>query len=312
MNRQFTAAEPFLPAMTAPSVSWGVDSEYGRLEEVLLCAPDHMRWEPDANAVARMVAQTGKDRFDPELAKAQHAALAETLGAAGVTIRWLDPDPGQPSQTFTRDSSFMTPWGAVVTLMDAPVRRGEYAGVLQFYLSHGVPVWRVVTQGSVEGGDVHVVMPGKALIGYSDGRTTLKGARQVAGWFEEAGWEVRLQYFPEHFLHIDVLFCMLGEGVAVVCKDVLGDDFVRDVTVDYDLHTVVDVSYNEAMALGANGVALGDGKVLMARLGPGSRITERLRAEGLTVYDLDLSMFVLDGGGPHCLTMPLRRKSPAA
>jgi N-dimethylarginine dimethylaminohydrolase len=134
----------------------------------------------------------------------------------------------------------------------------------------------------------------------------------VAGWFEAVGWEVRLQHFPEHFLHIDVLFCMLGDGVAAICTDVLGRKFVEDVTADYGIHTVVDVTYNEAMALGANGVALGGGKVLMAKQASGSRISEKLRAEGLDVTELDLGMFVLDGGGPHCLTMPLRRKSVGA
>jgi N-dimethylarginine dimethylaminohydrolase len=62
------------------------------------------------------------------------------------------------------------------------------------------------------------------------------------------------------------------------------------------------------MALGANGVALGGGRVLMAQQASGSEISAKLRAEGLAVTELDLSMFVLDGGGPHCLTMPLKRK----
>jgi arginine deiminase len=33
-----------------------------------------------------------------------------------------------------------------------------------------------------------------------------------------------------------------------------------------------------------------------------------LRAEGLVVLEPDLSLFTAGGGGPHCLTCPLRRE----
>ena len=39
----------------------------------------------------------------------------------------LDPDEALPYQVYARDSSFMTPWGAVVTQMHQWWRRGEYA-----------------------------------------------------------------------------------------------------------------------------------------------------------------------------------------
>lgn len=286
---------------------WGIDSEFAPLKDVLLCRPDHMRWVPEDNAVTKLMAENGAG-FDLALAKDQHQALADTLAAAGVRLHWLDLDPGQSDQVFTRDSSFLTPWGAVITLMSSPFRRGEYAKVLEFYLSQNIPVWRLVTEGTVEGGDVHVIAPGKLMIGYSGLRTSKEGAEQVAGWFRDAGWETRLIYFPEHFLHIDVLFCVLAEGVAVICTEVLGAETVADLKAEYGLHTIIDVSYSEAMALGANGVALGEGRVLMAKQQVGSKIAEQLRAGGLQVTELDLSQFVLDGGGPHCLTMPLRRQ----
>ena len=34
----------------------------------------------------------------------------------------------------------------------------------------------------------------------------------------------------------------------------------------------------------------------------------QLRALGLTVFDPDLEMFTLGGGGAHCLAQPLRRE----
>ncbi|MDH3694476.1 MAG: hypothetical protein OER96_07910 [Gammaproteobacteria bacterium] len=37
-------------------------------------------------------------------------------------------------------------------------------------------------------------------------------------------------------------------------------------------------------------------------------LNERLRAEGFEVFDPDMSMFTLGGGGVHCLCQSLRRK----
>ncbi len=37
-------------------------------------------------------------------------------------------------------------------------------------------------------------------------------------------------------------------------------------------------------------------------------LNEALRAHGLTVRELDLSMFTLGGGGAHCLVQALRRE----
>ena len=68
----------------------------------------------------------------------------------------------------------------------------------------------------------------------------------------------------------------------------------------------IDVPYRDAMALGCNILALGRGRVVSAR--GSAALNAALRAEGLTVLDPELSLFTAGGGGPHCLTGPLRRE----
>ena len=58
--------------------------------------------------------------------------------------------------------------------------------------------------------------------------------------------------------------------------------------------------------LGANAISLGDERVLSAA-GAGA-LNAAMRAHGLTVHELDLSMFTLGGGGAHCLAQALRRE----
>ena len=36
-------------------------------------------------------------------------------------------------------------------------------------------------------------------------------------------------------------------------------------------------------------------------------LNARLRAHGFTVYDPDVTMFTMGGGGVHCMCQPLRR-----
>src|SRR5436189_44731 len=60
---------------------WGVDSEYGRLLDVLLCPPDNFRWLP-TSAISRATLDSGRS-FDPAQARSQHAEMASAYEDAG-------------------------------------------------------------------------------------------------------------------------------------------------------------------------------------------------------------------------------------
>lgn len=281
-------------------MSWYLDSETGRLRDVLLCRPDHYRWIP-TNAVARATLAAGRD-LDLQAVQAQYREMEDALDQAGVTRHYLEPEPHLPYQVYTRDSSQVTPWGPAVTALFRPQRRGEWSAVLRFYQESG-GTWKHCTDGTLEGGDIHVIRPGLLLIGHSGERTDEAGARQFARWFEEQGWETKLYPFDEHFLHLDVLFCMAAENLAVACVEVLDDAFLA--WLQEKGIRLLPVPYKEAMQLGCNLLALGGERVISPR--HNRSLNERLRAEGLTVLDPEMRVFTSGGGGVHCMTMPLRR-----
>jgi N-dimethylarginine dimethylaminohydrolase len=281
---------------------WGVDSEYGRLLDVLLCPPDNFRWLP-TSAISRATLDSGLvlDRAD---AARQHAEMVSAYEDAGVRCHFLEPDPALPYQVFARDSSIMTPGGPIVTQLHQWWRRGEYAPVIRFYEHAGIPLREMVTAAAFEGGDFMIVAPGVAVIGNGEERTQEPAARQVAGWLEADGWEVRIERIPPHFVHIDVLACVLGEGLAAVCVDAVSSGFVR--WLEDKGVQIVPVSLEAALKLGVNGVCLGGDRVLSTA--ESQDLNDRLRALGLTVYDPELSAFTLGGGGAHCLMQALRRE----
>lgn len=279
-----------------------MDSEYGLLRDVLLGPPSHFRWLATSPISERTLSDGHS--FDLALAERQHAEMVRCYEEAGVRCHYLEADPALPYQVFARDSSAATPRGGVTLQPQQPWRRGEQVRAANFYRDNGVPLWGEITAGSIEGGDVLIVEPGCLLIGCCEARTTEAGARQLAGWFEEDGWEVRIEPIPARYVHIDVLVAILAERVAALCTEVVSSSLVgwfRDKGFE-----ILTVSEEEAFTLGVNAISLGGERVLSAT---GARtLNAAMRASGLTVFDVDLSMFTLGGGGPHCLAQPLQRE----
>jgi N-dimethylarginine dimethylaminohydrolase len=285
-----------------PEPGWGVDSEHGRLLDVLVCPPDNFRWLPTSE-ISRATLESGRS-FDSELARKQHAEMVAAYEESGVGVHFLEPAAALPYQVFTRDSSAMTPNGAVITQLHQWWRRGESAPAIRFYEGNRIPIRGTITAAALEGGDLMILEPGRAAIGTSEARTQGRAARQLAGWLAEDGWEVRVEPIPERFVHIDVLLAVLAERLAAACTEALSADFVSWLRGrGFEL---IEVSAADAFGLGANVMSLGDERVLSA-IGAGA-LNAAMRAHGLTVHELDLSMFTLGGGGAHCLAQALRRE----
>jgi N-dimethylarginine dimethylaminohydrolase len=281
---------------------WGADSETGQLHDVLLGPPDNFKWLP-TSAISKATLESGA-KFDHELAMSQHRELVSIYESAGVTVHKLEPDPALPYQVFARDSSVMTPNGAVVTQMAQQWRRGEYAPVIGFYQDRDIPIHRMITAGSIEGGDVTIVEPGVMLIGNGEERTQIQAARQLAEWMEAEGWEVRIEPIPGQFVHIDVLVSILAPKLAAVCVESASGGLVAWLRAKG--FEILEVSTANAFELGVNAISLGGERVISTA--GSARLNDQMRALGLEVFDPDLSMFTKGGGGAHCLAQALRRE----
>ena len=289
----------------AHASGWGIDNDYGPLRDVLLGRPEYYRWV-DAGPITQRTLQNQDHTglaFNLQTAMAQHAEMVRIYEDAGVTCHYLDSDEVLHRNFFARDSSAMTPWGALICHMQLKCRRADYVTAIRFYQDNDIPIWRLVTAGHFEGGDFVILEPGCVLIGYCGERSEKEGAEQVADWVRQEGWEAQVAPISREFVHMDGLVVPLAPGLLVACLDALEDWLVawlRDRGFEF-----VDVGYREARDLGVNLVALGNDRVLSMR---GSAVLNgRLRAMGFEVFDPDMSMFTLGGGGVHCLCQALRR-----
>jgi N-dimethylarginine dimethylaminohydrolase len=289
------------------TVKWGINAQTGMLTDVLLGRPDHFRWVPLNSISAVTFANLDKTgfRFDQQKAMRQHREMVDVYEKNGVTVHFADADEGLPSSVFTRDSSFMTPWGAVIASIQTPPRRRDYSVASEFYHRAGIPIWKWVTAGHFEGGDFCILKPGVALLGWSGDRSTKEGAEQVQGWLEEKGWEALVAPIPPQFVHVDAVVVMLEKGLALVCEDAL-PPYALDYLKNRHKIEVIKVAYADCVQLGGNLVSLGNRRVLS--MSHNVNVNRQLKEAGFTVTAIDYDMFALGGGGVHCSCHELYRE----
>ena len=220
-----------------------------------------------------------------------------------MRIHTLPADPHLKYGVYARDSSFMTPWGAVITQMANPRRRGEYSSALRFYADAGIPIYDMVSAGNFEGGDFHIIEPGAVLIGYTGHRCERVSAEQIGGWLRAEGWEVKRASIDPFYVHIDLMVCMIAPKCAAVCLETTPDDVVdwlKSRKVE-----IIPVGFRDTMALGCNVMSFGNDRVLSPAAS--TDLNAKLRANGFTVYDPEMDMFTMMGGGIHCMAQSLKR-----
>ncbi len=288
------------------SRQWGINKDYAPLTDVLLGVPEYFRWVDAGPLTARTLNNVEKTgvKFDLQTAMAQHAEMVDIYEKNSVKCHYLKSDPVLHRNFFARDSSAMTPWGALICHMQLKVRRADYVTAIEFYQQNNIPIWQYATAGHFEGGDFVIIEPGKVLIGYCGERSEKAGSEQVAAFVRAEGWEALTVPISREFVHMDGLVVPLDEKLLVACIDAL-EPWVVTKLKDWGF-SFVDVPYREAKDLGVNLVALGNGKVLSMQ--GATELNANMRALGYEVYDPDMSMFKLGGGGVHCLCQALHRE----
>ena len=293
--------------MSTATPSWGINNDYAPLRDVLLGVPEYYAWVEAGPLIARTLDNADKTgvRFDLQLAMAQHAEMVSIYEENGVKCHYLESDPVLHRNFFARDSSAMTPWGALICHMQLKVRRADYVTAIQFYQQNDIPIWQFATAGHFEGGDFVILEPGLVLIGYCGERSEKAGSEQVADWVRAQGWDAITAPISREFVHMDGLVVPLDDKLLVACVDAMEPWLHKE--LQQRGFKFVDVPYREAKNLGVNLVALGNGKVLSMH--GATELNQQMRSMGYEVYDPDMSMFTLGGGGVHCLCQALCRDS---
>ena len=283
---------------------WGANSEYGVLKDVLLGPVENYKWLKTSSVSKKTIRRNVEYNLDT--AKKQYQEMISAYSSAGVKVHKHEPDPELPYQIFARDSSIMTPFGAIITNMAQWWRRGENYRAIETYNKLGIPIYDFITAGHFEGGDFNVIEPGCVLIGWEgeEGRSHFRAAQQLKQWFEKEEWEVLITDIDPYYVHIDLMVVMLAEKLAAVCLDCTDPNIVT--WLKNKKIKIIPVPFQETIELGCNVVALGKDRVLLPEAS--KTLKANLKAEGFEIFDPNLSMITQGGGGVHCMCQSLRRE----
>lgn len=277
-----------------------VKNSTGILKKVLLCPPKNIKFQP-INVISQSWLNKGH-QVDKEACLREHAEFVQAYRENGVEVVVMNPADGLTNQVFARDFGACIAEGYILGNFREDIRKGETLEYDKKLKELGIPCVTKCEKGLFEGGDFWFLDDYTLAIGVV-ARTNIEGIEELRPQLANLGYSIIPVNCPADNLHLDMCFNIAAERVAVVCKDVLPDYFIR--MLEKRKFTLIDVPPEGVFKHYCNIQALGNGKVLSFT---NNRIVnEKLKALGLEVITVDLVEILKNGGGPHCMTFPLIR-----
>jgi N-dimethylarginine dimethylaminohydrolase len=246
-------------------------------------------------------------------ARAGFAALAAALRAAGGEVQVVDGVAGLPDLVFPANAGIVLDRRVLPARFANAERQGEeapYRAAFERYVADGLlDEVGTLPEGCFQEGAgdcIWDVRRGFFWSGFGQ-RSAARAADEVSAFF---GQELkRLELVNPRFYHLDVCFCPLAGGEILYYPPAFapaGLALIRDLVAPEDL---IEASDEDAGRFCVNAVSLGR-DVIMAQAAV--RLKDRLAERGYVVREVDLSPFIMAGGGAYCMTLRLDRSSVAA
>ena len=266
-------------------------NEGDRLSRVVVCTPGDEYCQVSDPQKHNII-----EPADPDRAVEQHDTLKRCVADFGAEVIDVPELADHPNSVFTRDTALCTPRGCIKLRLGLETRQGEEEWMSQVLHSLGEPfVGAIEAPGTVEGGDV-ILAGSVAFVGRSV-RTNQEGVDQLAALLCDMEYEVRVLPLPHSVLHLDKALMLLGPERAIYCRGLIPEDSLTG------FETIEILCGGSATA---NIICLGPDEVIVG--GSNRKVAAQLKAQGLVVYELDLSEFVKGSGGPNCLILPVERQ----
>ncbi len=211
---------------------------------------------------------------------------------------------------YVRDAAVVCDRGVILCRMGKALRSGEPAAQTAAFRGLGLTILGTIQPpGKLEGGDVAWLDERTLAVGHGY-RTNDSGIAQLREFLGDSIDElitVPLPHWrgPNDVFHLMSMISPVDRDLAVVYSPLMPVPF-RELLLERGF-TLVEVPDKEFESMGANVLALGPRRCLMVAGNPVTRA--RLEAAGAEVLEYEGSEISLKGGGgPTCLTRPIRRK----
>lgn len=215
---------------------------------------------------------------------------------------WID-------SIYCRDASIATDFGMIICNMGKKGRIQEPKAQLETYLQNTVKILGEITfPGTLEGGDVAWLDQKTLAVGHTY-RTNDQGICQLKALLDPKGIEVIVVELPhykgkEDVFHLMSILSPVDKNLAVVYSPLMPIKF-RNQLLERGFQ-LIEVPDEEFESMGCNVLAVAPRDCLMV---DGNPITKKLleQAGCQVVAYKGNEISVKGGGGPTCLTRPLKR-----
>jgi len=211
---------------------------------------------------------------------------------------------------YCRDASIATDFGVIICRMGKQARMPEPKAQAAYYEEHSIPILgRIEAPGTLEGGDVAWLDTQTLAVGRTY-RTNAEGIAQLKALLEPRGIQVLVADLPHYRGEDDVFHLMsilspVDKDLAVVYSPLMPIAFREElISRGYELIEVPEAEFD---SMGCNVLAVGPRVCLMVA---GNPVTQQRMIEAGCAVHLykGENISIHGGGGPTCLTRPLKRR----
>ncbi|MGL9768930.1 dimethylarginine dimethylaminohydrolase family protein [Enterococcus sp. DIV0806c] len=270
------------------------------LKEVIVCSPKFYVFNP-INEITKSWMEKGEVEQN-ELMVAEWQTLLDAYRDNGVVVHEVQAHKELEVQTFARDFGAMVKEGAIIGNFRHPERQKETKIYEAKLKELGVPIIARVNAGCFEGGDFWMIDNHTLVFGLVD-RTDQAGVDNLREQLERFGYTVVGVPIPPENLHLDMVFNIIAEKICIAATEQLPYNFIQ--MLKRRNYKIIDIPSELVFKHGCNVQAIGNGKVL--GIENNKSINKAMEAEGIEVIKLPLEQILKAGGGPHCMTFPVKR-----
>ena len=293
------------------SMEYTCHSEYKKLESVFIkTAEDAFIGEEKLKKEWNVLNYSSK----PDLTRAmEEYKVFKSLLAKEVPniIRFPRSETITIDSIYCRDASISTDFGMILCNMGKQSRIPEPMAQRMAFQTNNIEILGTITSpGTLEGGDVAWLNEKTLAVGLTY-RTNVEGIRQLKNLLSPKGVEVIVVDLPhykgvEDVFHLMSIFSPVDKNLAVVYSPLMPIRF-RNLLLEMG-YELVEVPEKEFESMGCNVLAIEPRKCIMVE---GNPITQKaLEKAGCQVYTYKgLEISIKGGGGPTCLTRPLKRRA---
>ena len=242
--------------------------------------------------------------------KIEYSAFENILKNESIDIKYFPIDKQLSLDSmYCRDASIATDYGMIICTMGKEKRSLEPEVQKKVFLANDIHVLGTIqAPGTLEGGDVAWLNEKTLAVGHTY-RTNLEGIRQLKALLSPYGVTVIVADLPHYrgvqdVFHLMSILSPVDKDLAVVYSPLMPIRF-RNLLLEMG-YKLVEVPEDEFESMGCNVLAIGPRKCIMVEGNIKTQAAlERAGCEVLTYKGQDIS--VKGGGGPTCLTRPLKR-----